>query len=134
MISSPEDTDFCIRALQCHPQGIWLYRPEAKVLHKVHASRAKWRYYLWRCFNEGLGKAELSGLVGVRHGMSAESRHLFFTLPAGVATALLDALFRRDISGFGRAGAILVGLAAAVTGYSTGIISGLLLRQMASDA
>ncbi len=132
-VSSPEDTDFCIRAIQCRPQGVWLYRPEAKVRHKVPASRANWKYYLWRCFNEGLGKAELSNLVGAKQGMSAERSHMFYTLPTGVATGLGDALFRRDLSGFGRAGAILIGLAVAITGYSAGIISGLLPRQIVGE-
>jgi glycosyltransferase involved in cell wall biosynthesis len=132
-ISSPEDTDFCIRAIQCRPQEIWLFRPNAKVRHKVPASRANWKFYLWRCFNEGFGKAELSGLVGVKQGMSAERNHMLYTLPTGVAKGLVDALFRRDSSGFGRAVAILFGMAAAITGYCAGIISGLLPRQIVGE-
>ena len=133
-ISSPEDTDFCIRAIQCRPEEIWLYRPKAKVRHKVPASRANWKFYLWRCFNEGFGKAELSSLVGGKQGMSAERNHMLYTLPTGFAKGLGDALFRRDSSGFGRAVAILLGLAAAITGYSAGMVSGLLPRQAVGDA
>jgi len=128
-VSSPEDTDFCIRAIQSHPLEVWLYRPEARVRHKVHASRANWSYYLWRCYYEGLGKAELAGLVGAQAGMSAERSHMLYTLPAGVAKGLADAVLRRDASGFGRAAAILLGLAAAGSGYFAGTISGLLPRQ-----
>ena len=121
--SSPEDTDFCIRALQYRPQGIWLYKPEAKVRHKVPPSRASWNYYLWRCYNEGLGKAKLSSLVGVKYSISAERTHMSKTLPTGFARGLTDGLLRRDPSGYGRAAAILLGLAAAIIGYSIGMIS-----------
>ena len=121
--SSPEDTDFCIRALQHRPQAIWLYKPEAKVRHTVPPGRANWKYYLWRCYNEGLGKARLSSLVGAKHGMSVERAHLSKTLPAGVARGLSDAVFRRDLSGIGRAVAIILGVAAAIMGYLVGMIS-----------
>jgi GT2 family glycosyltransferase len=120
--SSPEDTDFCIRALQHQPQAVWLFVPEARVQHKVPPSRANWKYYLWRCYNEGLGKARLASLVGVKYGISVERTHMSRVLPAGLARGLTDALFRGDPSGIGRAAAIVLGLAAAIIGYLIGMI------------
>jgi hypothetical protein len=118
--SCPEDTDLCIRSLQRWPRGVWLYKPDARVKHKVPASRTTWRYYLWRCHNEGLGKARLSSLVGAVDGMMAERKHAFQTLPRGVARELASVLLRHDLAGVGRAGAILAGLAAATVGYLAG--------------
>ena len=118
--SSPEDTDFCIRALQHQPGSIWLYKPEAKVRHRVHAERVKWKYYLWRCYLEGLGKARLSSYLGAKIGVSSERSYALKTLPKGILKGFTDALYRRDPSGLGRAAAILIGLATTMGGYVIG--------------
>ncbi len=118
--SCPEDTDLCIRALQHWPRGKWLYEPGARVLHKVPTSRSSWRYYIWRCYNEGLGKAQLSNLVGAADGMGAERKHALYTLPRGVGRGLADVFLRRDLTGLGRAAAILAGLMMATAGYLKG--------------
>lgn len=127
----PEDTELCIRALQRWPQGVWLYKPDAKVRHKVAASRASWRYFLWRCYHEGLGKAQLSSLVGTGDSLTAERRHVFRTLPRGVVRGIQDALFRQDPAGLARAGAIVAGLAITTIGYLVGTISTLLVSRNA---
>lgn len=120
--SSPEDTDFCIRMLECFPQKIILYKPEAKVRHKVPGYRATWKFFMARCYNEGLGKVLLSSLVGAKTGMSSERSHMVRALPQGVLRGIGDGLFRRDPSGFQRAGAIMMGLAAAASGYLVGMV------------
>jgi glycosyltransferase involved in cell wall biosynthesis len=120
--SSPEDTDFCIRALRWRPHWIWLYIPAVKVWHKVPASRAKWKYYIWRCYNEGLGKARLTTLVGMDMGMATERHHMFYTLPRGFMKGLVDTLFHHDASGFRRSSAILIGLTLSAGGYFIGLI------------
>ena len=124
-LSCPEDTDLCIRALQRWPQGVWLHKPDARVLHKVPADRASWRYYSWRCYNEGLGKARLSRLVGTEDGLTDERRHALYTLPQGAARGVADMLFRHDPAGARRAGAILAGLALATAGYLVGWVQSL---------
>jgi GT2 family glycosyltransferase len=120
--SSPEDTDFCIRAIQDQPQRYWLYRPEARVWHKVPALRSNWDYFLLRCYNEGYGKAYLAQLVGAQQGLSNERIHMLKAIPAGVLKGLAEAILRRDLSGLERAGAIIVGLTMTVYGFIRGTI------------
>jgi glycosyltransferase involved in cell wall biosynthesis len=129
-----EETDFCIRALQRWPQGVWLYKPDARVRHKVPASRACWSYFVARCYAEGLGKAQLVKLVGARDGLASERRYTFQTLPRGVALALADAVLRHDLAGLARAGAIVAGLAITTIGYLVGTISTLLLSRNTIDS
>ena len=44
-------------------------------------------------------------------------------LPRGVVRGLTDAFLHRELSGFARAGAIIAGLCATITGYVVGRIS-----------
>jgi hypothetical protein len=119
----PEDTDICIRALQRWPQCQWLYNPYARVQHKVRDSRAGWQYFLSRCYAEGIGKAELSKLVGMKDGISAELRYTFTVLPRGVIGGIINALLGREPAGIRRAGVIIAGLLVTIAGYMTGAIS-----------
>jgi GT2 family glycosyltransferase len=118
-VSSPEDTDFCIRVLQAWEGFIWLYNPKAKVIHKVPANRANWRFFLARCFNEGLGKAHLASLVGTKMGMQAERSHASFVLPRGVISGFQDAI-KGNLTGLQRAGSIIIGFTLTLAGYLYG--------------
>lgn len=119
---SAEETDLCIRALQKWPQRVWLYEPAAKIRHKVSASRASWRFYLSRCYDEGIGKARLSRMVGAADSLSNEYWYTFHILPQAFLRGLGDAAFRRDLSGLGRAAAIAAGFAATAFGYIVGAV------------
>jgi glycosyltransferase involved in cell wall biosynthesis len=119
----PEDTDLCIRGSSYYPSGVWVLEPLARVYHKVPPSRATWRYFLSRCYAEGVGKAQLVHLVGSAAGLSVESRHVVFTLPRGVLHELHRAICERKPAALLRAGAIVAGLAAASTGYLAGILA-----------
>jgi hypothetical protein len=114
--SRPEETELCIRTLQKFPAGIWLYEPRARVLHTVPVTRTSWRYFLTRCYHEGLGKAAMVNLVGAGDGLSAERSYMLKTLPNGVFQGLRDAIVQRDLTGLGRSAAIVTGL--LVTGVS----------------
>ncbi len=118
-----EETEFCIRVAQHRPDAIWLYTPLASVRHRVSEQRACWAYFLWRCYDEGLGKADLVRLHGTQTGLSSERSYTFKVLPRGVVRGLTDALFHRDLAGFARAGAIVIGLIMTATGYLVGSIS-----------
>jgi Glycosyl transferase family 2 len=91
----------------------------AVIWHRVGAERTTLRYFLTRCYAEGVSKAAVSGHVGSADGLSAERKQAFATLPAGIARNLA-ALVRGDGSGIGRAAAIVAGLAAATAGYAMG--------------
>jgi glycosyltransferase involved in cell wall biosynthesis len=121
--SRPEETELCIRTLQKLPSGIWLYEPRARVFHTVSVTRTSCRYFLTRCYHEGLGKAAMVNLVGAGDGLSAERSYLLKTLPSGVFHGIQDALVRRDLTGLGRSVAIVAGLTVTAMSYVYGRIA-----------
>lgn len=118
-----EETEFCMRVTQQMPGYQWIYTPSAIVHHDVPAQRARWGYFLWRCYDEGLGKASLVKLHNARTGLSAERAYTFRALPKGIMRGLIDVFVRRDLAGSLRAGAIVIGLATTILGYLVGSIS-----------
>jgi hypothetical protein len=116
--SSPEDTDFCIRLASVLDRGSWWYEPSARAGHKVPPDRCTLRFFLWRCRNEGQGKAELSMLVGPEEGLRDERRHALRTLPAGIGRELRAAVTNREVNAVRRAAAIGVGFGATSLGYA----------------
>jgi glucosyl-dolichyl phosphate glucuronosyltransferase len=115
-----EETEMCIRACQHWPQRGFLYQPQASVFHRVPGSRTNWRYFYSRCYFEGISKAFVSGYVGARDGLASERTYTLQVLPQGVGRGLVDAFLHHDLSGFGRVGAIVSGLALTVAGYCAG--------------
>lgn len=118
--SQPEDTELCIRAIQRWPGTTWLYAPSVRVYHHVPPPRARFTYFLVRCYNEGRGKAEMVALVGPKDGLNAERTYVRVTLPRGVVREVTDAIMSRDINGLWRAGAIVIGVATTGLGYVLG--------------
>jgi glucosyl-dolichyl phosphate glucuronosyltransferase len=118
-----EETEFCIRVSQQLPDSVWLYTPSAVVLHHVSEQRTRWAYFFWRCYDEGLGKANLTKLHGTQKGLSSEKAYTFKVLPKGVIHSLADVLLHGELAGFACAGAIIVGLATTAIGYFVGSIS-----------
>jgi GT2 family glycosyltransferase len=114
-----EETELSIRALQRFPGGQVLYDPVAWVEHRVPRSRQRVRYFLERCYAEGLSKALVSQLVGASSGLSAERAYTFQVLPRGVGAGLRSAL-RGNVAGLGRAAAIIVGFGVTTLGYVVG--------------
>ena len=119
-----EETEFCMRVTQQLPDSKWLYTPLAVVQHCVPPRRARWRFFLWRCYDEGLGKAGLARLHNAQTALSSERTYTLKVLPSGVGQGLADTCLRFDMSGVLRAGAIVVGLAMTTAGYTVGSIYG----------
>jgi GT2 family glycosyltransferase len=122
-VSRPEDTDLCMRV----NGGAWLYDPDSAVGHLVPAARTRFRYFLVRCFNEGLGKAGLAALNGTGASMSEERGYASRVLPRAVARELGGAA-RGDRSGLLRGAAIVAGASAAAAGFAAGTVSALRAR------
>lgn len=114
-----EETELSIRALQQHPGGRVLYDPEARVEHRVPRNRMTPRYFIERCYAEGLSKALVARLVGSDSGLSSERTYTFQVLPRGVLAGLRSGL-RGHAGGFGRAFAIVAGLGTTTFGYVVG--------------
>jgi glycosyltransferase involved in cell wall biosynthesis len=117
--SRPEETDLCLRANQRWPSSIWLYDPAVAVRHRVPVGRGRPRYFVTRCFNEGLGKAALVGYVG-SDGLASERTYTTRTLPAGVVNGVRTTLAERHPAGLQRSAAIVVGLGVTAAGYAVG--------------
>lgn len=118
-----EETELCIRVTQQWPDSIWMYAASAVVRHCVSVQRTHWKYFLWRCYYEGLGKALLVGIHGPQTGLSSERTYTFKVLPRGIIDGIKDALFKQHLMGLVRAGAIVAGLMATMIGYLVGSIS-----------
>jgi GT2 family glycosyltransferase len=118
----PEDTDLCLRTRAAFPGAVWMLEPAAAAEHKVPADRATLRYYLRRCYAEGVGKAELVALSD-GDAMSDERRHALRALPLGVARGLADTVTGRDAAGILRSAAIVAGLAVAAAGRVAGAVA-----------
>ncbi len=124
-----EETELSIRATQRWPQKVFLYEPRARIHHRIPAHRARWSYFVSRCYAEGLSKAIIVRYVGAKDSLSSERAYTLHTLPLGVMRSIMDMLFRRDLTGFLRAGAIILGVAITTAGYLKGYLTYGLLSQ-----
>jgi GT2 family glycosyltransferase len=118
-----EETELCIRAAQYWPHKRFLYDPQAQIYHHIPPARACWRYFLARCYAEGISKATISWLVGTRDSLASERAYILLALPKGVARGLRDGFCKLDPTGFLRAGAIVTGLITTAAGYLVGKVS-----------
>ncbi|MEU0517219.1 glycosyltransferase family 2 protein [Streptosporangium sp. NPDC006007] len=114
-----EETEFCIRLSQRTPGAVMLFEPDAVIGHKVSAVRSRFAYFRSRCYAEGLSKALVTQSVGAGDGLASERAHALKALPLGALRGVGEAL-RGDLSGFGRAGAIVIGLTWTTWGYIVG--------------
>ena len=113
-VPRPEDTDFCIR-LSSTTGGRWMYVPSAVIYHDVPPARTSLRFFISRCYSEGLGKAQMKRTLAVASVLDAERDH---------AERIVRAVLRRlgslrPAHGL-QAMAILLGLASAGCGYLVG--------------
>jgi GT2 family glycosyltransferase len=122
-----EETEFSVRLRKYDPSWEIVYVPNARVLHRVPETRTTTRYFLGRCFSEGLSKAHLRRVAGAQTALSSERRYATRTLPAG--------FFRRLRGGeFGSAVMIVVGLSVTVAGFVIGSLRGGSIDASASSA
>ena len=120
-----EETELCIRARQRWSHAEFLYDPNAHVLHRVPANRATWRYFLSRCYSEGISKALISRFVGATDALSSERTYTTQTLPSGVLKGV-GAFLRGHVYGLGRAMAIVIGFLATLSGFLRGRLAQML--------
>jgi GT2 family glycosyltransferase len=111
-----EETLFCIRHGQRSPGSLLIMDHRAQVWHYVSDSRCRFSYFISRCYAEGISKAQVTSIVGSGDGLSTERSYVTRTLPLGVIAGIAD-LFRGDLGGLGRAGAIVTGLSVTAAAY-----------------
>lgn len=107
---SCEETELCIRARLRFPDGHFLRDDAALVHHKVPAARLTWRYFLLRCYAEGLSKGRLREMLSSGAAFATERSYVRAQLAPAIGRALLG-------GAFGRAAALGLGLGAAGLGY-----------------
>ena len=115
-----EETELSIRVVLHDPGSSIVLEPRAVVRHQVPGSRARWAYFLRRCWAEGLSKASVSRLTDPRTALSSERTYALRTLPRGAARGMADALRRGERAGAARAFAIGAGFTATTAGYAIG--------------
>jgi O-antigen biosynthesis protein len=124
-----EETEFSIRAARV-TGGHILQQPGAKVDHLVTAERLSVRYFIHRCWAEGISKAFVSRLAGGDAALASERRYTTRTLPAGIGAGIRDGLLG-DRAAFKRAAMIVAGLLITTGGYLRGSAPGLRRRRLA---
>jgi hypothetical protein len=105
-----------------------MYEPRTAIDHYVPASRMRFRYFLHRCYHEGISKAAVARSVGAGDAQASERRDVSRTLPAGVARGEIGS-FRGNFGGLAAAAAIAAGVVAAGVGFCTSVLR----RQAWSD-
>jgi hypothetical protein len=82
-----------------------------------------WDYFRLRCYTEGLAKAKITALAGVKDGLASERTYTTRTLPSGVVRGMRDFVTRGDVNGIRRSCALVGGLALTTVGYLRGRIA-----------
>lgn len=118
-----EETELCIRANQRLPSHHFYYNPEVQVHHRVTTERTTFRYFVKRCYSEGLAKSLVASFVGAGPALSAESSHVLHDLPMGVLHGFAGVL-SGDLYGVVQAVSIVIGLAVTTAGYVSGRFAG----------
>lgn len=114
-----EETELSIRLARELPGSTIHYVPQATVDHYVSADRVKFRYFLRRCWNEGLSKAVVVRLAGASAGLERERRQVAVVIPLQILRELGRAA-RGEFGALLRVAATVAGLAATVSGYLVG--------------
>jgi GT2 family glycosyltransferase len=112
-----EETELCIRAAHAIPHAEFRYDAQVVTGHKVKAERLTWRYFVRRCYAEGLSKAQVAAISSAAAPLATERAYVVRTLMPGSLRGVADGCLRFDLHGFGRSFAIAVGLVSTVTGF-----------------
>ncbi len=116
--SRPEDTDLCLRAAEASNSS-WIYEPDGGAGHWVPAARATLGYFVRRCFNEGMGKADLARLNGTGQSTTTERDYALRVLPRAIVRGRRETVGGK-LSGGLRSTAIAFGFCITVAGFAAG--------------
>ncbi|WP_201776921.1 glycosyltransferase family 2 protein [Streptacidiphilus anmyonensis] len=113
-----EETELCLRLTTSRPDATLLHQPDAVVRHHVPPQRGTWRYFLTRCYGEGLSKAAVTARAGATRALASERAYLRRTVPRAVTSALRPGPQWSPR----RALALVAGVSATVLGYGAGTL------------
>jgi GT2 family glycosyltransferase len=123
VVSRSEDTDLCIRMGKAVNNATVLFVPEAIVDHFVGIERARYKYFLIRCYMEGRGKIELGRLNDGLADLGNEKDYILRTVPNGVFRYARKGIANWDGSQIRKAGALVTGVVAAGIGAAISLLS-----------
>jgi glucosyl-dolichyl phosphate glucuronosyltransferase len=112
-----EETDFCIRLAKLLPDSQIVYEPSARVRHHVPPDRARFSYFMQRCYIEGVSKGVLARRVGSSTGLASERAYVR-AIPAAALRAVAHAVRNRQPATALGAVAAAMGVGAAASGYA----------------
>jgi glycosyltransferase involved in cell wall biosynthesis len=108
-----EETELFIRVRAHEASNQVLFDPDIRVKHHVSEDRTTLRYFVRRCYHEGLSKAVVTELAGAADGLSSERSYVSRVLPTAVVRELMSMTW----DGLTRAAVICLGLAATTIGF-----------------
>lgn len=114
-----EETELAIRLTAERPGSVVYYAPDAAVDHHVTPERVKFRYFLRRCWHEGVSKASVVQLVGASAGLERERRQVVVVIPMQIIRDL-SRFLHGDPNALLRVCAAVSGLSATAVGYLSG--------------
>ncbi len=117
-----DEKEYCGRLRRRFPSARLVFDPDLEVFRRVSADRGDFRYFRLRCFGEGVSKALVARRVGSRDGTASGRTRNSERLPHGVLRGIADGV-RGHVSGFQRAGAIVLGSLWTSAGYMRGRMS-----------
>jgi glycosyltransferase involved in cell wall biosynthesis len=120
-----EETELCIRVRATNKSSEILFDPEALVQHHVSPDRATLRYFVRRCYHEGLSKAVVADLTAAQVALSSERAYVRNVLPK----AAVREVSSMSSDGLARAGVMCLGLGVTVAGYVRAKVSSRLRGQ-----
>lgn len=113
-----EETELCIRLHNRSSVSRILFDPAICVRHVVSSDRVSPRYFLRRCFAEGVSKSLVSSMVGVGAALSTERNYVARVLPAGLVRYVWGSVTGpHRASNVARGVAVVLGLVVTVLGY-----------------
>jgi len=114
-----EETELAIRIRQAMPAARIVRDTNSVVYHYVPKSRQTVKYFVSRCYYEGISKAATTSEVGSEDGLSSERAYVVKTLVKGMGLHASEAL-HGDPAGLARAVMLPVGLVATTFGFVRG--------------
>ncbi|MEE6169097.1 MULTISPECIES: glycosyltransferase family 2 protein [unclassified Mycolicibacterium] len=114
-----EETELCIRVRAAGHSAQILFDPDMRVQHHVSSDRTTVRYFVRRCYHEGLSKAVVMALVGEADQLSSEREYVTRVLPR----AVLREIGSMSRDGLARAAMICLGLGVTAAGYGRATVS-----------
>ncbi len=113
-----EETEYCVRVKQIHPNNKIIYEPRAIVYHKVAKQREKIKYVINRSYGEGISKKQVHRSFSKENVLASENNYLIFLLQQTLPGLFFNSIkLKKPIENTGKALVILGVIIATGVGY-----------------